>query len=379
MISIYRKSARGILLSLALLVFASDTTRSVAAEAALKTKHVFLIMTDGLRWQEVFTGAEDQLMNRENGGVSNTNALRHDFWRETPDARRAALMPFFWQTLAKQGQLFGNTNKGSIAHVTNGKNFSYPGYSEIVTGIADPGITSNEKKPNPNISVLEWLNRQPKWHGKVAAFANWDVVPYILNRDRSQLPVWTGLERTTDSAKNPKQAELETLVEQTTPIWRDMTFDVFIQHAALHHLKTGKPEVMYITYGETDEWAHEGRYDLYLRSAHNVDRYIQALWEAAQAMPDYRNQTTFIITTDHGRGTSNTSWRNHGDKIPEAGFIWVAVMGPDTPPLGERENTATVTQNQIAATLAKFLSEDYPAAFPQVGAPIAEVFPKAAK
>jgi hypothetical protein len=38
-------------------------------------------MTDGLRWQEVFSGAEAILMTKENGGVSDAEGLtqvRHD-------------------------------------------------------------------------------------------------------------------------------------------------------------------------------------------------------------------------------------------------------------------------------------------------------------
>ena len=45
--------------------------------------------------------------------------------------------------------------------MTNGKNFSYPGYSEILCGFSDPRIDSNAKKPNPNVTMPEWLNGKP--------------------------------------------------------------------------------------------------------------------------------------------------------------------------------------------------------------------------
>jgi hypothetical protein len=61
----------------------------------LKTQNVFLIISDGFRWQEVFSGAEEILLTQENGGVKNTNTLRAQFWRSTPEARREALLPFF--------------------------------------------------------------------------------------------------------------------------------------------------------------------------------------------------------------------------------------------------------------------------------------------
>src|SRR6266571_479179 len=114
--------------------------------ATLKTQNVFLIISDGFRWQEVFNGAEGQLISKENGGVSDTNALRGQFWRDTPDARREALLPFFWKQIASHGQLFGNQTKGSVINLANTRKFSYPGYNEILTGSADPRIDSNDKK-----------------------------------------------------------------------------------------------------------------------------------------------------------------------------------------------------------------------------------------
>jgi hypothetical protein len=68
-------------------------------------------------------------------------------------------------------QLYGNRRVESDADVTNNRNFSYPGYNETLTGIADPRIDSNDKKLNPNITVVEWLHNRPAYRGKLAAFA----------------------------------------------------------------------------------------------------------------------------------------------------------------------------------------------------------------
>lgn len=57
---------------------------------------------------------------------------------------------------------------------------------------------------------------------------------------------------------------------------------------------------------------------------------------------------------------------------------WLAVIGPDTRPLGERTNIPQVTHSQIAATLAALLGEDYHAAVPKSGAPIQDLLPAAA-
>ncbi len=361
-------------LTRAALVFAALVLFVTNVLAAPKTRHVFLITTDGFRWQEMFTGAEEQLISKAHGGVANTNALREQFWRATAEERREALLPFFWRTIAKRGQIFGNQTKGSIAHVTNGKNFSCPGYSEFLTGAADARIDSNKKRPNPNTNVFEWLNTQPAFAGKVAAVVNWDVIPWILNTERSRLPVWSGF-ALQDKAPVVKMVSthLEEIVRDTTPLWSGMTFDSFTFHAAIDYVRNAKPRAFYIAFGETDEWAHEGRYEHYLEAAHHVDGFIKRLWDTAQSLPEYRDQTTFVITTDHGRGTDNVSWKSHGQAIAGSGNIWIAVLGPDTQPLGERTNCATVTQSQIAATIAALLGEDFRAAVPQAAPPITDV------
>src|SRR5260370_6063207 len=83
-----------------------------------KTQHIIFVMTDGLRWQEVFDGAEASLMNKKNGKVANEAALKKTYWRDAPEARREALMPFLWTVVAKQGQVFCDCGKGSDAVVT---------------------------------------------------------------------------------------------------------------------------------------------------------------------------------------------------------------------------------------------------------------------
>jgi phosphopentomutase len=156
-------------------------------------------------------------------------------------------------------------------------------------------------------------------------------------------------------------------------VWDGVTYDSFLFHAVADHLKHRQPRLVFVGFGETDEWAHAGRYDLYLTAAHHMDDFVRRLWEQAQSMPEYREKTTFIITADHGRGSGPVDWKSHGEEIANSEGDWIAVIGPDTPPAGERTQTEAHTQSQIAATLAALLGEDYHAAFLQSGAPIAEI------
>jgi hypothetical protein len=327
--------------------------------ADLKTRNVFLLTTDGLRWQEVFAGAEEELISKENGGVSNTNDLRTAFWRPTPEARREALMPFVWGKIAKEGQLWGNRNKGSIVRVTNGHNFSYPGYSEFLTGVADGRIDSNDRKPNPNVNVFQWLHTQPAYQGRVGAVVSWGVIPWILNADVAGFPVWSAFELPAGTKRFALSPAAQELLDRATPLWGDVSLDTFAATAAKEMLRSVKPRAFYVAFGETDDWAHEGRYDRYLHAARNFDRFVGELWASVQALPEYRDQTTFILASDHGRGPAPVAWKNHGKAIADSASIWIGLLGPDTPALGERSDSPAATQGQVAATVAAYLGLDF--------------------
>lgn len=326
-----------------------------------KTQNVFIITFDGLRWQELYGGADSLLINHGDY-VRDVEGLRKRFWRATPEQRREALMPFFWTTIAKQGQLYGNRKYDNKVNCSNTMWFSYPGYSEILCGFADDErINSNDKRDNPNVTVLEFLDNKPEFKDKVAAFASWDVFPYIINEERSDLPVNAGYEAATGDLSE-REKFLNIMQAQIPQRWGSVRFDAFTHHYALECLNKYQPRVVFIGYGETDDFAHDGRYDSYLKSAWQTDRFIKELWDWTQAQPQYKDKTTFIITTDHGRGTIPIeSWRSHGNKINGADQIWIAIMGPDTPALGEVKSPGQLYQNQIAKTAAALLGVEYDA------------------
>ncbi len=338
--------------------------------ASRKTENVVLVTYDGLRWQEVFGGCDETLLNREQGGgVRDVPAVKARFWRDTPEERRRTLLPFFWKTIAARGQVFGDPASKCRARVTNGRNFSYPGYNEILTGFADDRIDSNSKKHNPNVTVLEWLHDRQGFTGRVAAFCSWDVFPWIINAERSRIPVnagWTVFE----TGPDPRRlAALNDAVRDSMRVWNNVRDDGLTFHGAVEYVKTKKPRILYVSFGETDDWAHEGRYDQVLDSARRTDGFIERLWTTLQAMPEYAGKTSLVLTTDHGRGDTRIEWKSHGKDTPGSDQMWIAVLGPDTPPDGCRSDL-DVTQSQVAATVAALLGEDYHAAVPQSGAPL---------
>ena len=355
-------------------VSVSAPSSSAAAEKPHTTENIIFVMTDGLRWQEVFDGANKSLIHAR--GIKNGVALDRAYWRTTPDSRREALMPFVWGTLAKQGQIYGNRDKASEARLTNGLKFSYPGYQEILCGYPDPRINSNDAPPNANVTVLEWLHGKPVYRGRVAAFAAWDAFDRIFNRDRCGFPVNAGFSPLATGTALPQVELLNRLKREIPRQWEDEPADALTFYTALEYFKAAMPRIFYLSLGETDDWAHAGRYDEYLTAAHRADDYVRTLWETAQSMPQYRGTTTLIFSTDHGRGEGQSDWRDHGEKVKGAEFIWMGFLGPDTPALGERTNAAAVTQSQVAATLAALLGEDYVAAVPKAAKPITDVLGK---
>jgi hypothetical protein len=339
-----------------------------------KTQNVVLIVSDGLRWQEIFQGADPLLLDAKNGGNWVDDAeLKRRYWRQTPQERRQILFPFIWGTVARQGQIFGNREQGSDAHVTNGLAFSYPGYNEMSVGFPNPKITSNSFGPNPSVSVFEWLNHASDLSGRVAIFGTWQIFADIFNESRSHLVMQVGWNPPPKSGDPSKDALLSRLLDTTTRFDEEDVDNSFLQIPLLDYVRSGKPRVLFVGYGETDNWAHQGRYDLVLESAHRTDAFVHELWETMQSMPQYHGTTTFIITADHGRGSGPEEWKEHGVDQKGSEHVWIAVIGPDTAPLGERTNTSPVTQAQIAATVAAFMGKDYRKDVPLAAPPIADV------
>ncbi len=323
-------------------------------KAQAKTENIILITLDGMRWQEVFSGADSVLIQHKNY-VDDIVGLKSLFWKETAHERRQTLLPFFWNVVAKEGVLYGNRYTGNYVNCTNTHWFSYPGYNEILSGYADDArIKSNNKVNNPNETVLEFLNMQSKFSGKVAAFGSWDVFPFIINEERSGIPVNAGFKTATRKPLSEREIFLNQLQSEIPSPWSSVRFDAFTHHYALEYMKKYKPRVVYIAYGETDDFAHNGKYDAYLKSAHQADQFIKAIWEWTQSEPQYRNKTTILITTDHGRGELN-GWSDHGSDVKGADEIWFAAIGAGVTPKGEVKESGQLYQNQVAATVAALL------------------------
>lgn len=335
-----------------------------------KTRNILFVMTDGLRWREVFTGADESLLNKERGGVEDVEAIRRRFWRDSTEERRSVLLPFLWTTIAREGQILGNRLRGSTMRVANGRNFSYPGYSEALCGYPDRWVFTNAKLYNPNVSVFEWLSHKDGFRGNVAAFASWDVFPYILHAKRSGIVVNSGYMPLIGVQETEEVGTFNATMETPRSVEDRTRPDELTFQAALTYFKERKPRVLFLSFDETDAFGHKGRYDRLLESAHQFDAWVEQLWRMAQAMPEYRGTTSLVLATDHGRGSGPVDWRGHASDIDGSDATWAAFLGPDTPALGERVGTGPLEQGQIAATTAALLGYNYAADVQRAAAPM---------
>lgn len=320
---------------------------------------VVLITIDGLRWEELFGGADTSLISNKQY-VPNIEELNRLFNRPSSSERRKALFPFIWNKVSNIGVLLGNRWENCKMNVTNEMHFSYPGYNEILCGYPDDvNINSNDKIYNPNVNILEIANNTPEYRGKVLAFCSWDVFPYILNEKRSLLEVNAGFRHSLSPDPTKEEALLDRIQDNLTHHFDYLREDVLTYQYALEAMKSRKPAFVYIALGEPDDFAHAGRYDRYLKTSRRIDDFIAELWDFVQTDTFYKDKTTFIITCDHGRGDDKENpdaWKHHSVQHPHAGDTWLIAFGKNIPAKGEIKIESQYYSNQIAATIASLLN-----------------------
>jgi hypothetical protein len=335
--------------------------------------NVILITLDGVRVEEMFGGLNLEILQStlKKGQAVEHQAVYRRFWADSPEERREKLMPFFWKVLMSQhGSIAGNPALGSAVRLTNRHRFSYPGYAEILLGEAhDDVIWSNDPIRNPFSTVLETVReRLALPPARVATLASWANFNAIAEHREGATFVNAGQEVLPGSGNAIHQ--LNAWQFDAAPPWDAVRFDVFTFRAAMAHLESARPRLLYLSFDETDDWAHDGRYDRLLDAYARTDAYLKELWEWIEGHSEYRGRTHLLITTDHGRGRTLNDWRDHGAKVAGAEDVWMAFVSPAMSRRGEWKSHPPLFTNQIAATLAKWLGVNWNELRPNAGLPI---------
>lgn len=318
-----------------------------------KVQNVFIICIDGFRWQEIFNGADSLIIN-DPAYVKDTALAKEQFWADSQEERKRLLMPFLWDVVAKKGQLYGNELYDNKVSAKNIFGISYPGYSEMLSGHTDRLLVPDIPINNRNSNVLEYLEEQSEYTGKVAAFTSWNIFPFIFNKKKTHFFINSGYEKMPNDGSDSTIA-INSVQENVKK--KNTRYDLLTFMNAKEYLSAYHPRVLFLGFGETDLFAHANRYDLYLQQANNIDKMIYELWYYVQTDPFYKNNTTFLITTDHGRGEYPSTWHDHNSFIKGSNQTWIALLGPNIPAEGEMKSKQRVYEEQIASTVMMLLGE----------------------
>jgi hypothetical protein len=333
---------------------------------------VILITLDGVRTREMFEGLDLDVLQStlKDGQMATATASYAKYWAPSAEERRRKLMPFFWKWMETAGSIAGNLRLGSAVELRNRHWFSYPGYAEILLGEPhDEVIKSNDPIRNPFSTVFEAIGEHLKLPpAKVATFAGWDVFNHIVEHEEGRTFVNAGVE--TVGFQDGDGRLLDQLQHEVRTPWPGTRFDSVTFRLAMSYLAKERPRVMYLALDETDDWAHDGRYDQVLAALAQTDRYLETLWTWLQKNEEYRGRTHILITTDHGRGRTPTDWSDHGAEVAGANETWIAMISPRLSARGEWRDAPTLTTSQVAATLASWMGVDWNAMRPQAGRPI---------
>jgi hypothetical protein len=358
-----------------LIVFALLLSVSTHAQQPAHARNLVIFLMDGYRWHELYEGADSSLIFSRKYNHKDSTWTVTKYWDDNQETRRHKLMPFVWETIAKNGELLGNRTFGNNVNVENKYWFSYPGRSEAFTGYYDSAVNSNDYPDNPNTNVLEFIDKDPAFHGKVVTFSSWDAVARILNRDRNGMLVNIIGEDIKGDNLTPAEKEANMAQHLYPGIFGSgERFDVATYQLGKAYLQASHPRVIYFDLGENDEFGHAGDYGDYLDAAHYADAMFSDIWKTLQSDPYYKDNTDLLIFPDHGRGIG-PGWTSHGARTPHSDETYFLAMGPGIPANGEVKTAGQVLQAQYAQTIAALLGLHFTATHP-VAAPVQEILAK---
>lgn len=264
-------------------------TRSRATKAvphfvapAPNRPRLVLVTIDGVRWQEIFTGID----------------------QDRAPALGAQSVESLTPNLHALGAMMGGPGRGAVE--ASGPNYvSLPGYREILSG-RPSACQSNDCTDRAPRTFLDAAQAAGL---RVAAFGSWERLDRAVSSEPGSFHVSVG--QGGDTRIDP------------FPGSGDFRPDAITAKLALEWLEGEKPDLLYLGLGEPDEYAHRGDYLGYVGSIHAADEIVGRV-VATLAKLDGRGAHV-IVTADHGR---DRHFCHHGGYDPDSKRVWLAAGGP---------------------------------------------------
>lgn len=121
-------------------------------------------------------------------------------------------------------------------------------------------------------------------------------------------------------------------------------------------MTTYHPNLMLINFKDPDWHGHGNLWDNYLEAIKKSDEYVKGLYDQIQNDPQYKDNTTLIVTNDHGRHLNSVAngFIDHGCTCEGCRHIQFFAIGPDFKK-GINLNSL-YEQTDISQTVAKLLN-----------------------
>jgi len=321
---------------------------------------VVLVVLDGVRWQEVFSGV-DRTIAAASGAGRGIGARD--------------LLPNVYAAIDTRGALVGAPGHGR-AIAASGPNFvSMPGYSEIFEGRAPEGCQDNACAGAAGRTIVDEIRGRAMADSEVALFASWERIASAATREPARMVLSAGRSDVRGAGLLADDRELRETLEQGTradpyPGSDGFRPDRYTAALALRYLVAGRPAFLFVGLGEPDEYAHRGDYDGYLASLRAADRFVGDLLASLDRMGERGRRTLVLLTSDHGRALD---YRDHGGEYPESARVWLAAFGG---PVRARGFAAAPRPRRLAdiAPTIRAVLDLQPDEAPSGGAPLSELF-----
>jgi hypothetical protein len=279
------------------------------------SRTVILVALDGVRWQEVFGGADPVLADRH-----------HLAPEERVD--QAHLVPNLARLMLQDGAAVGAPGKDSPMEASGPNFVSLPGYMEMLTGRSDSGCTNNQCARVTLPTVADDVAGIGL--GEAAVISSWPVIENAAASAPENVVASAGRHGGGQSrralSEDARVAPLLGAAARTPSPVGDTDFrrDADTGEVALAVLAAREPAFLFVGLGEPDEYGHRDDYRGYLDAIHRDDAIVGRIAEQVRARNLAGHPTTLLVTTDHGRAFGFTS---HGKEHPESARVWMVASG----------------------------------------------------
>lgn len=321
---------------------------------------VILLALDGVRWQEIFHGA-DPALAAPGSELTSAEEL-------TPNLH----------ALMREGVALGDVTADS-RFLASGPNFiSLPGYTEMLTGRPSPCQANDCRLPVAETLSDAFIGASDAAPDEVLVLASWDAIGRVAAKEPEKVVVSTGRHVIgfSDLLCGRHDAGMRPLYEASRSVAPDPGYGDYRPDAYTHALAVARfervPHVRFafLGLGDTDEYAHQGRYADYLGAIHEGDRLLGELRAIIRAWPaDEAANVLWFVTADHGRGPN---FRDHGKTARGSDATWLVAAGGPIPALGALGATRVHHLRDIAPT-ARALAGLPPVEGDDAGEPIDEI------